>query len=35
MEKFMVPSRFRTKMNKGNENMMLDIWPYNFSKGDY
>ncbi len=31
----MVDSRFRTKENNGNENMMMDVWPYNFSKGDY
>ena len=31
----MVNSRFRTKENNDNENMMLDQWPYNFSKGDY
>ena len=34
-EKFMVDSRFRTKENNNNENMMMDVWPYNFSKGDY
>ena len=31
----MVDSRFRTKENNANENMMMDVWPYNFSKGDY
>jgi hypothetical protein len=31
----MVDSRFRKNDGAKTENMMLDIWPYNFSKGDY